>query len=407
MAEEKEKGEANKTVEADASQKTEAPRKKKLLIATDNFLPRWDGIARFLSVIIPKMKEEYDITVVAPSYGPYIPNGFKLVQVPLGKRGLGDYTAAKFSLKTVRKAVRDADVVFSQTTGPIGFLTVFHAKRYRKPVASFIHNIEWELVPKATKNLLVTRILMPVVKQYSRYIYRKSDLLIVPAESIAEMLTWKRINTKKTIVHLGVDSEVFRPLAEKSVQEQDRTAKIKEALGLRDEFVVGYHGRIAYEKDLFTLSRAYNWLRKSHKNVRLLIVGDGVPEIKEKLKAMEGVILVGAKSNVQDYLPLMSAYVTSSLTETTSLTTLEAMATGLPVICTPVGFIKEYVSNNYNGMLFPKGDAFALYKDLETIKGNPALAQLFGERARKTVLKDFQWSHTVEEIERVLGTMEK
>ncbi len=394
-----------KELEKKEDKKEDKCTKKRLLIATDSFLPRWDGISRFLSVIIPQIKDDFDVTVLSPNHGPYIPNGFKLIQVPLSNKKAGDFTAAAFKFNVVKRAVKQADIVFSQTTGPVGFMAVYYAKKRHIPIVSFTHVIEWDLVPKATKNLFLKRLLVHAVKQYSRYIYRKSDLLIVPSESTAELLTWQGIATKKTIVHLGVDSNVFRPYDEKSEQEKDRINKIKEAINLKDEFVVGYHGRIAREKDLMTLSRAYNWLRRHHKNVKLLIVGDGLIEIKEKLKAVDGAILVGAKSNAQDYLPLMNVYVTSSLTETTSLTTLEAMATGLPVIATPVGFIKEYISNNYNGMIFPKKDAYALYKCLETVKGNQSLAQLFGERARKTILKDFQWSHTVDEIRRILKSM--
>ncbi|MGV8162126.1 MAG: glycosyltransferase family 4 protein [Candidatus Nanoarchaeia archaeon] len=381
--------------------------KKKLLIATDNFLPRWDGISRFLSVIIPQLKEVYDITVIAPKFGPYLPNGFKLIQVPLGKRGLGDYTGASFQRKMVKRAVKNTDLVFSQTIGPVGFLSVYYARKHRVPVASFTHNVEWELVPLATQNNLLKQILYPITKKLARFVYNRSNLLMVPADNIAEMLTWQRINTRKRIVHLGVDSNVFRPVEDKSEQELDRIRNIKDALGLGDEFVIGYHGRIANEKDLLTLLRAFNWVRRHHNDVKLLIVGDGVQEIKDKLKATPGVLLPGAKNTVQDYLSLMDVYVTPSLTETTSLTTLEAMASGLPVICTPVGFIKEYVNNNYNGLIFQKRDAYALFKDLELIKKNPALAKLYGERARKTVLKEFQWSHTIEQIKDALKSLEK
>lgn len=382
-------------------------KKKKLLIATDNFLPRWDGISRFLSVIIPQLKDDYDITVIAPKFGPYLPNGFKLIQIPLSKKGLGDYTAASLKRKIIKKAVWEADLVFSQTIGPVGFFSIYYARRYHVPVASYIHSIEWELVPMATQRTLLKRILYPFVKKMARYIYNRSNLLMVPAENIAEMLTWQKINTRKRIVHLGVDSHVFRPVEEKSEQELDRIRNIKEALGLKNEFVIGYHGRIANEKDLLTLLRAFNWMRRNYSEIKLLIVGDGVPEIKEKLKSTPGVLLPGAKNTAQDYLSLMDVYVTPSLTETTSLTTLEAMSSGLPVICTPVGYIKEYLKNNYNGLFFQKKDAYSLYKNLILIKDNPALAKLYGERARKMVMNDFQWSHTIYEIKEALKSLEK
>ena len=43
-------------------------KKKKLVISTDCFLPRWDGIARFLLEIIPRLSRYYDITVIAPKF---------------------------------------------------------------------------------------------------------------------------------------------------------------------------------------------------------------------------------------------------------------------------------------------------------------------------------------------------
>jgi glycosyltransferase involved in cell wall biosynthesis len=380
--------------------------KKKLLIATDNFLPRWDGIARFLSVILPSLKVEYDVTVLAPKFGPYAPVGFKLIQIPLGTKTFGDYTGAAFRPGIVKKAIKDADLVFAQTIGPIGFLSVYYAKKLHVPVASFIHNVEWELVPLATEKLILKRILYPFMKNYTRYVYNKTNLLLVPSENIAELITWKKINTKKKIIHLGVDSHLFRPYAEKTDMELDRIKTIKEALGLKDEFVVGYHGRIAHEKDLFTLMRAFHWFKRSYKDVRLLVIGDGIESIKEKLKAVPGVLLPGAKNNAQDYLSLMNVYVTPSLTETTSLTTLEAMACGLPVISTPVGYIKEYLIHGYNGLIFQRRDAFALFKHLEFIKNNPAVALQYGERARKSVLRDFKWEQTIQGIKEALKSIE-
>jgi len=45
-----------------------------------------------------------------------------------------------------------------------------------------------------------------------------------------------------------------------------------------------------------------------------------------------------------------------SLTETSSISTLEAMSCGLPVIATPVGSIPDYIYNRKNGLIFEKKD---------------------------------------------------
>ena len=42
--------------------------RKNLLIATDSFLPRWDGISRFLIELIPRIKDDFEITLVAPDF---------------------------------------------------------------------------------------------------------------------------------------------------------------------------------------------------------------------------------------------------------------------------------------------------------------------------------------------------
>jgi len=46
---------------------------KKLLIATDGFLPRWDGISSFLNELIPRIEDDYQLTVIAPDLGELAP----------------------------------------------------------------------------------------------------------------------------------------------------------------------------------------------------------------------------------------------------------------------------------------------------------------------------------------------
>jgi len=381
-------------------------KKLKLLIATDSFLPRWDGIARFLNEMIPRLVKQYDITVIAPKFGKYDSQGFNLIQIPLSKLKLGDYTTAKLKAGLIKKEVKKADLVFTQTIGPIGTLTLIYAKRNRIPSASFVHCIEWELVPMASKSALLRRISYPITKFLTRVIYNKANLIIVPSESISEVMTWEKIYPKKQVVHLGVDCTLFKPLIERTEKEQQEIIEMKEALNLNNNFVIGNHGRIAHEKDLYTLMRAFIRFKKTYDDSKLVIIGDGVEEIKNKLKGVPGIILLGAQDNVQNYLTMFDIYVTSSLTETTSLATLEAMASGLPVISTPVGFIKEYIHDNNNGLIYNQKNTYALYQKLDLLKKNNSLAKILGGRARKTVLKEFTWEHTAQGIEDALSSLE-
>ncbi len=380
--------------------------KIKLLIATDNFLPRWDGISRFLKEIIPMLKEKYDITVIAPNFGKYESKDFKLIQIPLSKIRMGDYTAAKIKSRTIQREIKKADILFTQTIGPIGSTALIYAKRNRLPSAAFIHSIEWELVPMSTQNPLIRKASYPLTKFFTRFIYNKANLLIVPSESIAEIMTWEKIYPKKQVVHLGVDCNIFKPIQERTEKEQQKIIKLRDELNLHEKFVIGNHGRIAHEKDLYTLMRAFSRFKKKYDEATLLVVGEGLEEIKNKLKKVPGIILTGPQEEAYIYLNLLDVYVTSSLTETTSLATLEAMASGVAVVSTPVGFIKEYIQDNNNGLIFNQKDTYALYQKLDLLKNNPALSKTLGVRARKTVLKNFTWENTAKGIQEALSKLE-
>lgn len=372
--------------------------KKKLVIATDNFLPRWDGISRFLSEIIPRLIKNYDITVIAPDFGTYSDPNINLIKIPLMKFfKVGDFTLPKFKGKIISKAIIDADIVFSQTLGPIGSTAIRMAKHHKKPLVSFIHSVEWELVPRAMGSLFLKKYGQMIAKHVARKMYNKCDLLIMPAQNISELFLWNNIRTKSAIVHLGVDIKKFVPVT------IEQKADLREQLGfLNTDIIVGYHGRIGREKDLITLLRAYSRIAQLNSNVKLLIVGNGLESIKKQLSSREGVILVGAKNNPIPYLQVMDIYCMPSLTETTCLSALEAMSCQLAVVSTQVGFIKSYIRDNYNGLFFEKQNHYHLAKNIQRLINDEKLRVTLGANARKTIIEQFSWDKTSEGIEKAL-----
>lgn len=367
--------------------------KRRLLITTDNFLPRWDGVARFLAEIIPRLQENYDITVIAPDNGHVTIEGVEIVKVPLRKRNWGDYTPPKFAYKRIARYVRRSDIVFNQALGPIGVCSIIAAKRYKRPIASYTHVIEWELLPKALSFIGPLRgFLHPLSKAFVRFFYNRCSLLIVPSENIAEILSWQHISAPKKVVHLGVDTNKFSP---------DDKKKARESLNLPpDAFIVGYHGRLGYEKNLSVLLRAFRRLKVDNK--RLIIVGGGVPALRQKLERYPDVLVTGTTNYVLPYLHAMDVYVLPSFTETTSLAVLEAMACGLPVISSKVGFIKYYIKDGDNGMFFDNKSAYDLSLKISKLYHDRVLRSKLGINARKTVTKDFNWEKTAEDIKAAL-----
>lgn len=375
----------------------EAVKKPSLVIVTDNFVPRRDGIVRFLEEIIPRLNQHFSITVIAPDYkhkNVDLPN-IKTVRIPLSKRVVGDFRPAKIRPWRMYRTLKKADLVFTQTIGPIGGLGLFMAQKMRRKTVSFIHSLEWELFPTAVRKKYLKKHLPKFTRKLVRMLYSKCTAMIVPSERISDLLTWEKIMSPRRIIHLGVDTQDFKPYENAVERERKR-----DELGIKpNDKVIGYHGRISREKDVFTLVRAFVKLRRAHENLKLLIIGSGLPHLEKKLQKQEGVIYLAARDDVEDYLPLMDIYCLPSLTETTSLATLEAMSCELPVVCTPVGFVKDYVLPGKSGLFFKKKDSFSLMKQLETLIKNPKLCKEMGDYGRKLVVKNFDWDRTASRIE--------
>lgn len=371
---------------------------KKLLIATDSFLPRWDGIARFLNEIIPKLSDDYDITVIAPGFKGKLKDfkNINIIRIPLSGIHVGDYTPAKFSIRKIIKAVKQADIVWTQTIGPIGMPAILTARFFRKPLVAYIHSLEWELFSKSIsrKNIFRNSISF-FTKAATRYLYNKCNLLMVPSLEVAEILNWHNIRTKKRIVHLGTDTLKFRPA--------DNKKAVKKKIGINIEHtVIGFSGRIGREKDIVTLYRAFLRLRKSYDNLILLVIGKGVQELKLMLESKKDIIVVESVDNIVPYLQAMDIYVMPSLTETSSLSTMEAMSCGIAVVSTPVGYIKGYIKDGYNGFFFGKQNSYELSKKLSVLLDNKKLRIKLGENARKTIIAFYNWDKTTRGIKDAL-----
>lgn len=383
--------------------KEERAEKKKLLITSDNFLPRWDGISRFLAEIIPRLKDKYDITVIAPDLGETPAEKstmFRLVKVPVSGLRVGDFTFSKPKYRTIRDEVARCDILFSQTIGPIGLMALRAARKERKKAISFIHSIEWELATRAVGIEMLKFYSYAFTKFFVRRIYNKVDLLVVPSATISEMLSWHRIRSSKKVVHLGVDTAKFIFPAKKE--------EAKKKLGIdSDAFVIGYHGRIGREKDLLTLLRAFIIVKKVNPKAVLLVVGDGVDSIKKKLASVKGVILPGSTNNVVPYLQSMDVYCLPSLTETTSLGTLEAMSCGVPVVVNKVGFVKDYIRPPKNGLFFIGMDSYDLSKKIMQLAFDIGLREKISAVARQFVEKEFSWDKTAKQLDDIFEEMLK
>ncbi|MBW2977760.1 glycosyltransferase family 4 protein, partial [Candidatus Woesearchaeota archaeon] len=370
----------------------------KLLIATDTYFPKRDGVVVFLNKIIPKLTDKFEITILAPAYEEEIItiSNTKIIGLPVSKRfKLADYHSIQLSSKNInriKQAVKEADIVWSQDIVTIGAFAIYYAKKFKKPNINYVHQITEEHVADL---LPLPRILKPIthffIRRMVKYLYNKCDLLLVPYKSLAHELADKGIKTKKAIITLGVDSQKFIPSQSKMLA--------KKALRIDPKYtIIGYCGRLSKEKDIRTLIRAYLRLKEFNKNIFLLLVGNGPEKNVGNIKERNDVKITGFVSDVVPYLQAMDIFVLPSSTETTSLSTLEAMSCKLPVVVTRVGYLKEYIEDKKNGIFFPVHNDYVLRRKLEKLVNNEPGRKMLGENARETVLEQFSWEKTVKLI---------
>lgn len=374
--------------------------KKKLLIATDSYLPRWDGISRFLSELIPRLTDDYDITVVAPDFpgNKKSADNEKVVRIPLSRFKAGDYTFAKVRRKKIKKLVKEHDMVWTQTIGPIGILAIHYAKKQGIPLASYVHSIDWELASRSISRPYLSLLITNLMKRIAKRAYNKSNLILVPSKEVARIFDSEKIIAPKKVIYLGTDTYKFVPAENKS--------EAKKKIGINPEnIVIGYHGRIGREKDLIRLYNVFIKLQKDFENITMLVIGSGLQEQEALFKSALNIKHIRSTNNVVPFLQAMDIYVLPSLTETTSLSTLEAMSCGCAVLCTRVGLVKRYIKDKYNGSFFPKGNEAVLRLKLKWLIENPNVRARLGRNARKTISKKFNWEKTEIEIIKALESL--
>ena len=154
-------------------------------------------------------------------------------------------------------------------------------------------------------------------------------------------------------------------------------------------------------KDHKTLVRAFAQVAQSRPDTDLLLVGDGVlrPDLEAQVGGLglqDRVRFLGVRDDVADILRVVDAFALTSVSEAASITLLEAMAAGRPVVVTAVGGNPEIVRDGIDGLLAPRGDAPAVAAALLRVLGDDGIAQKFGSSGAARVREHYLLDTTVE-----------
>jgi glycosyltransferase involved in cell wall biosynthesis len=227
----------------------------------------------------------------------------------------------------------------------------------------------------------------PLVEAILRRLYRRCDALVAPSESMVEVLRKQRMNFDVSIWSRGVDRTVFGP--------DKRDLAWRRGLGIADETpVIAFLGRLVMEKGLATFAETVGLLKARSLAHAVVVIGEG-PARQWFEDNLPGACFLGFQSGDDLGRALASADVmfNPSITETFGNVTLEAMASGLPVVAASATGSTSLVEDGVSGILVAPGpDVAADYAAaLARYIADPALRAEHGAAGERRS-REFSWN---------------
>jgi glycosyltransferase involved in cell wall biosynthesis len=225
----------------------------------------------------------------------------------------------------------------------------------------------------------------PFGRQRFRGLCHDVDAFVVISREIENELAVRGVQQqKRMIIPNGVDTDVFAPASESEKKS------IRTELRLPEQaLLVVYVGRLVAEKRVDSLLRLWNDLRIEIPDAFLAIVGSGVEEDRLKEIPAAGVQFVGQSGDTARYLRAADLFVLPSSTEGLSVSLLEAMSTGLPVLATSVGGSQDVIQHESNGYLIAPDKPEELRQGLQALLKNPERRKRLGLNARLRIISNY------------------
>lgn len=341
----------------------------RVVIYSETFLPKIDGISKVLSLTLEHLQRRgVEAMAVVPSYGKGTPIEYAGAQV-LGLPALVNplYPEGRISLispNTYRRvAAFKPDLM--HTFHPIwtGLAGLFFAKALKLPALSSFHLDMAKISSFYGMNVIRTAIQGATVWAFNKSTYALAPSRLVQGEmraaGIKQVGLWRR----------GVDAEQFHP--------RNQSAEMRELLsdGHVEDKLLLYVGRLAAEKQIHQLRATLEQVP----GTRLALVGGGPAEDALR-KHFEGfpVKFAGYMTGQRLASAYASAdvFVFASAFESFGLVLLEAMASGIPVVTSRVGGAQDMVNEGVSGYTFEVDDAAGLAEGVRQVFMPGRLAEM-------------------------------
>jgi glycosyltransferase involved in cell wall biosynthesis len=292
------------------------------------------------------------------------------------------YRTARMALPYNRRALASfasLDVVHSHTPFSLAYAAMTAALRHRLPHVQTYHTYLSEY------RHYVPRPFRPPVRAtetYSALLCNRCTTITVPTTPIRAELLRYGVKRPIHVVPFGADMSLY----ERPIEWDPRTA-----YDLDDDApLLLYAGRIAMEKNLLFVLRAFDRIRVAEPRATMIFTGDGPlrPRLEEESRRLgieSSVRFTGfiPTSHLVDLYRAADLFLFASKTETQGLVLVEAMAGGTPAVALPELGVREVVCDGFNGLYAPEDENLFAEAAVRILRDR-ALHEALSRGARET-----------------------
>jgi len=368
----------------------------RIAVVTETWPPEVNGVAMTLAKLVQGLSHRnHDVQLIRPrqtktdspmsdaSLEEVLMRGMPIPRYPELKLGLP-------SKKTLVKTwtLRRPDVVHIATEGPLGWSALQAAKVLKLPVTSdFRTNFQ-----SYSKHYGVGWLRKPIVA-YLRKFHNATACTMVPTRELMRTLSQNGFANLK-VVSRGVDTKLF------NIAKRD--TRLRSSWGATDETKVLISvGRMAPEKNLDQVLKTYDALKSTGQAFKLVMVGDG--PLKEQFqKRYPEIIFPGmlSQTNLAAYYASSDLFIFPSQTETFGNVTLEALASGIPVLAFDCAAARDWVQTGVNGWLIAENNPEGFAAQAVTVFNSKDLLDQITQSTRQQVVH-LDWDQIAEQVESV------
>jgi glycosyltransferase involved in cell wall biosynthesis len=369
----------------------------RVAVVTETWPPEVNGVAVTLAKLVQGLgHRNHDVQLIRPRQ-PKFDTGIKdsnLEEVLMRGMPIPSYPELKLGLpskKTLVKTwtLRRPDVVHIATEGPLGWSALQAAKVLKLPVTSdFRTNFQ-----SYSKHYGIGWLRKPIVA-YLRKFHNATACTMVPTKELKKTLSENGFLNLK-VVSRGVDTSLFNM--------SKRDPDLRKAWGATDQSQVMISvGRMAPEKNLEQVLKTFEALKLLGTDLKLVMVGDGPLREQFQLKYPE-IIFPGmlVQSELAKYYASADLFVFPSQTETFGNVTLEALASGIPVLAFDCAAARDWVQTGVNGWLVPENDPDGFARKAVEIFNTKNLLTQVTQSTRQHIVR-LDWDQIAEQVESVL-----